>query len=46
MKGVDNQKAILHAKRWKYYMNEKKRLLKVVIMWKFQILVGGRLFGK
>ena len=26
--GVDNQKAILHAKRWDIYMNEKEASIK------------------
>ena len=26
--GVDNEKAIIHAKRWEVYMNKKKALIK------------------
>ena len=44
--GVDNEKSLLHAKRWDVYMNNKNRLLRVVIMWKCQVLMGTCLFGK
>ena len=43
--GVDDQKSILHAKRWDVYTNKKKQLLEVGIMWKCQVLMGRRSFG-
>ena len=44
--GVECQKAVLHAKRWDVYMNEKNCLLWVGIVWDYQVLVERRLFCK
>ena len=43
---VVNEKALLHDKGWDVYMSKKKRLLRVVILWKCQVLMGASLFGK
>ena len=44
--GVEDRKAILHARMWDVYMNEKKCLLRVVILWECQVLIVIRFFGK
>ena len=44
--GAEDQKVILHAKIYYIYINKKKRLLRVGIMFNFQVLMGRRFFGK
>ena len=44
--GVDNEKAIIHDKRWDVCMNAEITLLGVDIMWECQVLTGRRFFGK
>ena len=44
--GVEYQKAILHTNRWDVYMNNKRRLLRVGILLKFQVMMGRSFFGK
>ena len=43
--GMDNQKSILHAKMWDVYIKDTF-LLRVGILWKYQVLKGRRFFGK
>ena len=45
-RGGDDDKSILNTNRWDVYMNKKKSLKRVGILWKCWVLMRIRLFGK
>ena len=43
--GMEDDKSILHANRMDVYMNDIQHFLRLVFLWKCQVLMGRRIFG-